>query len=149
MLLAKTRTFVSFFEFSYFAILTFVFLRSLLDVWGFDPDACRALADLQRQASKQERENLGKQSFKRYIDFLKVSDKETKSVDSPELITSVESMSVTNRVAGFTCLAILAEHIDCVTSLAVVPHSDGFGSTFLLSGGWDRTICIWNIEQFM
>ena len=54
----------------------------------------------------------------------------------------------TNRVAGFVIRKILNEHTEPVTSLAVVDDPDLMGQVFLLSGGWDRRICLWKLNDF-
>ncbi|XP_067937525.1 F-box/WD repeat-containing protein sel-10-like [Watersipora subatra] len=58
-----------------------------------------------------------------------------------------EEESVSNRVAGFICKYILTEHRSCVTSMCVVHKAYGFDNTFLVSGGWDHRLCIWNLDD--
>ena len=58
-----------------------------------------------------------------------------------------EEESVSNRVAGFICKYILTEHKSCVTSMCVVHKSFGYDNTFLVSGGWDHRLCIWNLDD--
>lgn len=54
--------------------------------------------------------------------------------------------SVTNRVAGFICKDVLTGHDSCVTSLAIVDKEEEHGATYMLSGGWDRKILLWNLR---
>ena len=58
-----------------------------------------------------------------------------------------EEESVSNRVAGFICKYILTEHKSCVTSMCVVHKAYGFDNTYLVSGGWDHKLCIWNLDD--
>ncbi|CAF0968850.1 unnamed protein product [Adineta ricciae] len=60
-----------------------------------------------------------------------------------------EEGDVANRVVGFTLLKIFSNHTEPVTSLAVVEDDDGLGTTYLLSAGWDRRICIWDLNHFL
>ncbi|WAQ99882.1 MHCKB-like protein [Mya arenaria] len=64
----------------------------------------------------------------------------------PQNTKDGESDSVTNRVAGFVCKYVFCEHESCVTSLVVIEKENSQDSTYLLSGGWDRRICIWDLE---
>jgi WD40 repeat protein len=43
---------------------------------------------------------------------------------------------------------VFSEHESLVTSLALVDDVEAFGGVFLLSAGWDRRICIWNLTYF-
>ncbi|XP_071959328.1 uncharacterized protein [Antedon mediterranea] len=58
-----------------------------------------------------------------------------------------EKDSVTNRVAGFICKNVLTGHSNCITSMVLVGRDNGYHSTYLLSSGWDRRICIWDLEK--
>ncbi len=71
--------------------------------------------------------------------------KEPKKSQTPVQVD--ESESVTNRVAGFILKKIFNEHNSCVTALAVVERPDLYKSTYLISSGWDRRICIWDLER--
>lgn len=61
---------------------------------------------------------------------------------------SIEGADVANRVVGFTLRKILSEHTNLVTSLALVDDIETFGSVFLISTGWDRRICVWDLTHF-
>ncbi|KAJ3224690.1 hypothetical protein HK099_008075 [Clydaea vesicula] len=58
-------------------------------------------------------------------------------------ITGLKNDSVTNRVAGMTIKFCLKEHKDAVTGLFCF-FKDGMH--WLLSTGWDRRICLWDIK---
>ncbi|XP_075265981.1 uncharacterized protein LOC142358464 isoform X2 [Convolutriloba macropyga] len=68
-----------------------------------------------------------------------------KAVKSLKRVQSAPSEdSITNRVAGFSCCNVFIGHHSCVTSLVVI---SGFQHIYLLSGGWDRRIMIWNLDK--
>ncbi|XP_040271611.1 uncharacterized protein LOC120987022 [Bufo bufo] len=48
-------------------------------------------------------------------------------------------------LAGFTCKKVLAGHFKAVTALVVVGKENGFSTVYLLSGGWDRRLCLWDL----
>ncbi|KAF5400056.1 hypothetical protein PHET_06661 [Paragonimus heterotremus] len=55
--------------------------------------------------------------------------------------------SVSRQLFGLKCQLCLLGHQDSVTSLLVLPpHVNLHGSWTLLSSGWDRKICIWDLE---
>ena len=60
----------------------------------------------------------------------------------------LESAEVANRVVGFTLRKVFSEHNSLVTSLVLVDDVDSFGGVFLLSAGWDRRICVWDLTRF-
>jgi len=57
-------------------------------------------------------------------------------VEHDSFLTSLfifqDNDSVTNRVAGFVCKFVFAEHTSCVTSLVVVGREHGLDSTYLV-----------------
>ena len=55
---------------------------------------------------------------------------------------------MTNRVVGFTLLRIFREHESLVTSLALVDDDEYFQGIYLLTAGWDRRICVWDLQRF-
>nr|XP_039255644.1 uncharacterized protein LOC120332461 [Styela clava]XP_039255645.1 uncharacterized protein LOC120332461 [Styela clava]XP_039255646.1 uncharacterized protein LOC120332461 [Styela clava] len=63
-----------------------------------------------------------------------------------EKVTDSFADSVTNRVAGFICKDVLLGHESCVTSFAIVDKEEEHGATYMLSGGWDRKILVWNLR---
>ncbi|UJR37707.1 hypothetical protein I4U23_030402 [Adineta vaga] len=60
-----------------------------------------------------------------------------------------EEGGVANRVVGFTLLKIFSNHTEPVTSLVVVDDVKSFGNVYLLSAGWDRRICIWDLNHYL
>ncbi|KAH3833025.1 hypothetical protein DPMN_106327 [Dreissena polymorpha] len=103
-------------------------------VWGFDDQAVSVLQDMK----PQDMESL----VTRYSILL-----DPESGLLPQNTKDSESDSVTNRVAGFVCKYVFCEHESCVTSLVVIEKENSMDSTYLLSGGWDRRICIWDLEK--
>ncbi|XP_071170422.1 uncharacterized protein [Mytilus edulis] len=103
-------------------------------IWGFDDDAVKALKDMKP-------EDLDK-LIEKYSILL---DPDSELL--PKNRKFNDNDSVTNRVAGFICKSVFAEHTSCVTSLVVVGREQGLDSTYLLSGGWDSRICIWDLEK--
>ncbi|XP_048588846.1 probable U3 small nucleolar RNA-associated protein 13 isoform X2 [Nematostella vectensis] len=103
-------------------------------VWGFDMDAVSVLQNM-RPADES--------LIFKYAILLgdKVPRAEQENVEG-----SKDQDSVTNRVAGFICRNVLTEHTNCVTGLAVVGKDAGYGTTFLISAGWDRRILLWDLE---
>ncbi|KAK2188036.1 hypothetical protein NP493_146g02006 [Ridgeia piscesae] len=103
-------------------------------IWGFDTAAVTVLQNMEPPDSD-------KRLINKYAVLLS---------NSSELLretTINDNDSVSNRVAGFICKNIFEEHDSCVTSLAVIGHDQGYNSTFLLSGGWDRRIALWDLES--
>ncbi|XP_076443785.1 uncharacterized protein LOC143282138 isoform X2 [Babylonia areolata] len=125
-------------------ILKIVFIESLdyilaasedsnVYVWGFDDNAVQVLQSM-RPADVD-------MLIERYAILL-----DPKSQLLPHNSHGKESDSVTNRVAGFVCKCVLSEHLSCVTSLVIVGREHNQDTTYVLSGGWDRRICLWDIE---
>ncbi|XP_055499349.1 uncharacterized protein LOC129701886 [Leucoraja erinacea] len=54
--------------------------------------------------------------------------------------------SVTNRVSGFVCKKVLSHHIQPVGGVAVVGRDRGYDTDYLISGGWDRQLCVWDLQ---
>ncbi|KAK3098170.1 hypothetical protein FSP39_016842 [Pinctada imbricata] len=104
-------------------------------VWGFDDDAVKALQEMKPQDME---------SLINRFSILLDSDSEILPKNKKN---KLESDSVTNRVAGFVCKYVFAEHTSCVTSLVVIGKEHNLQSTYMLSGGWDKRICIWNLEN--
>ena len=119
-------------------------------VWGFDEEAVKILKNMKYQEeTKQEENNL--KYFKDYLNSCAVNEDlenvminvEEESEEKREL----DSESVTNRVAGLVLKRVLSEHNSCVTSLVAIDRLDLYPSRYLLSAGWDRRICIWDLEK--
>ena len=132
---------------------------SSIYVWGFDHEAVKLLKNMKITTSEEE-ENKRMKFLNDY--YMKLnSENLDQRVDHhggggmpphpppphqealPVDLASVND-SVTNRVAGYVLKKILSEHNSCVTSLAVVERK---AEKFLLSAGWDRRICIWELES--
>jgi WD40 repeat protein len=104
-------------------------------VWGFDDDAVKALKRMEPK----------KLTSRRISKHYKILLSSSSDLLSQSFIQNDES--VTNRVAGFICKHIFSEHQATVTSLAVIGREDGQNGTYLVSGGWDRRLCIWDLEE--
>ena len=70
-------------------------------------------------------------------------------VSVPSFPAVVEGAEVANRVVGFTLRKVFREHNSLVTSLSLVDDVESFGGVFLLSAGWDRRICVWDLHKFL
>lgn len=57
---------------------------------------------------------------------------------------SIKPDSVTNRVAGMTLKYSLSEHRDAVSAVVCFLRD---GNHYLLSTGWDRRICLWDLKE--
>lgn len=101
-------------------------------VWGFDENAVQVLQSMR----PKEVDTL----IHKYAVLL-----DAKSMLLPQN-ASQKKDSVTNRVAGFVCKYVMSEHFSSVTSLVIVGRDHGQDSTYVLSGGWDRRVCLWDIE---
>jgi WD40 repeat protein len=104
-------------------------------VWGFDTEALKALSTLRDHTDDINASTEGIHIF-------------VISLKKNSFSFSIEGAEVANRVVGFTLLKIFAEHESLVTSLALVDDDDTFGRVFLLSSGWDRRICIWDLTGY-
>ncbi|XP_020913413.1 U5 small nuclear ribonucleoprotein 40 kDa protein [Exaiptasia diaphana] len=101
-------------------------------LWGFDENAVSVLQNM-RPADES--------LIIKYAILLEGKN----TIRKPEEENTEDS--VTNRVAGFVCKHVLTEHTNCVTGLAVVGKEVGFGTTYLISAGWDRRILLWDLER--
>ncbi|KAM3926888.1 uncharacterized protein RB166_009727 [Leptodactylus fuscus] len=61
------------------------------------------------------------------------------------LTTGKTNGLLSRHLAGFTCKKVLAGHYKAVTALAVVGRENRSSPVYLLSGGWDRRICVWDL----
>ncbi|KAJ7316603.1 hypothetical protein JRQ81_002765 [Phrynocephalus forsythii] len=50
-------------------------------------------------------------------------------------------------VAGFTCRTVLCGHTGMVTALALAADDTGTSFHYLLSGGWDGRLCLWDLQS--
>ncbi|KAF6030822.1 hypothetical protein EB796_010866 [Bugula neritina] len=122
-------------------------------VWGFDDSAVAVLQDMKRSSEKGDNSQ-DMSGMEKYAILLKdtpsASQLSHSHMDENQLAAykrMKEEESVSNRVAGFICKYILTEHRSCVTSMCVVHKSYSYESTYLVSGGWDHRLCIWNLES--
>ncbi|XP_040200393.1 uncharacterized WD repeat-containing protein alr2800-like [Rana temporaria] len=61
--------------------------------------------------------------------------------------TQKNTKILNKHLAGFTCKKVLAGHFKAVTALAIVGKESGFSTVYLMSGGWDCRICIWDLHS--
>lgn len=119
-------------------------------VYCFDEEAVKILKNMKftDDSAKTEEKN-----FKYYKEYLKSVDNinneefDATNFDFTEEAKAEDGDSVTNRVAGYVLKKILSEHTSCVTSLVVVDRPDLYPNRFLLSAGWDRRVCIWDLDK--
>lgn len=110
-------------------------------VWGFDDEAVKILKNMkpllnnENVASDEQTNNNNNDDNDINLNEININN-EKNSNDS-----------VTNRVAGFILKRILSEHTSCVTSLCLIDRLDVFSSIYLLSSGWDKRICIWDLNK--
>uniref|UniRef100_A0ABM0LXS1 Uncharacterized protein LOC102806264 n=1 Tax=Saccoglossus kowalevskii TaxID=10224 RepID=A0ABM0LXS1_SACKO len=114
-------------------------------VWGFDDDAVNAL---QHMKPEGQEDLIKKYGILLPRDSLLLPRKTLLRKNYLNAIhNGQENDSVTNRVAGFVCKNVLMAHHSVVTCMAVVPKECGFKTSYMISGGWDRRICIWDLEK--
>ncbi|XP_033909027.2 uncharacterized WD repeat-containing protein alr3466-like isoform X2 [Acipenser ruthenus] len=106
-------------------------------LWGFDD----SLSSLLRMMPSQT--EIDSDPAKRFELLL---DRAGGSRDSTTTEEERVSDSVTNRVSGFICKKVLAGHFHTVSGLAVVGKGSIYSTVYLISGGWDRRLCIWDLE---
>ncbi|PVD20095.1 hypothetical protein C0Q70_20589 [Pomacea canaliculata] len=104
-------------------------------LWGLDDSAVQAL----EQMNPDDVDTL----VEKYGILLDPS-----SVLLPQNAQPKAKNFVSKRVAGLLCKCVFAEHISCVSALLLVGRDQGQESTYVLSGGWDQRICLWDIEKY-
>ncbi|GFN83516.1 vegetative incompatibility protein het-e-1 [Plakobranchus ocellatus] len=104
-------------------------------VWGFDDAAVQVLQNMK----PQDQEML---TYK----YAVLLDPDSGLLPSNANSAQAGNDSVTNRVAGFILKFVLSEHLSCVTSLVLVGRDHGVEGTYVISGSWDRRICLWDLE---
>ncbi|XP_019642839.1 PREDICTED: uncharacterized protein LOC109484071 [Branchiostoma belcheri] len=104
-------------------------------VWGFDDEAATVLQRMQPSTS----ENL----VQKYLILLGPQSQLLPRNGAGGQLDDHDS--VTNRVAGFICKNVLQGHNSCVTSVIVVGKEAGYDRAYLVSGGWDRRLLIWDL----
>jgi WD40 repeat protein len=120
-------------------------------VWGFDEEAVKILKNMKMNDDNNKLDENNIKNYRAYLKNLMNNNGEDldalRDVEEEEdSAKKDESDSVTNRVAGLILKKVLSEHTSCVTSLVVVEKVDE-KTRYLLSAGWDRRICIWNLDQ--
>ncbi|XP_078267365.1 cell division cycle protein 20 homolog [Rhinoraja longicauda] len=104
-------------------------------LWGFDDSLSSILKMMPSRTSREENstrnfECLPKPSVDRQYSLLEEEN------ESP----------VTNRVSGFVCKKVLSHHTQPVGGVAVVGRDQGYDTDYLISGGWDRQLCVWDLQ---
>ncbi|RXM97499.1 Guanine nucleotide-binding protein subunit beta-like protein [Acipenser ruthenus] len=89
---------------------------------------------------------IGATVLEKILRFELLLDRAGGSRDSTTTEEERVSDSVTNRVSGFICKKVLAGHFHTVSGLAVVGKGSIYSTVYLISGGWDRRLCIWDLE---
>jgi len=114
--------------------------------WGFDEDSVKILKNMKFD---EEQDNNFKSLEKYYKRMMNDDFEHTEDFQADDSTNrkNDENDSVTNRVAGFSLRKILCEHTSSVTSLVAIERNDLYANKFLLSAGWDRRICIWDLEK--
>ncbi|KAM8972028.1 uncharacterized protein RCH25_017640 [Pelodytes ibericus] len=103
-------------------------------LWEFDESVTASVPD--ESASSDEYQQL-----MNYECLLACDSMEETIVD-----TSPKSHVLNKHLVGMTCKKVLAGHFKAVTALAVIGKESGFDTVYLLSGGWDRRLCVWDLN---
>ncbi|XP_074652528.1 uncharacterized protein LOC141906930 [Tubulanus polymorphus] len=104
-------------------------------VWGFDESAVKVLKNMRPVDADY--------LIQKYSILL---DPDSELLPNNHKAVNEED-SVTNRVAGFICKYVLSEHMSCVTCMEVIGKACGYNTTYVLTAGWDRRICIWDLKK--
>ncbi|XP_065883559.1 uncharacterized WD repeat-containing protein all2124-like isoform X2 [Dysidea avara] len=124
-------------------------------VWGFDEETVKVLKDMQKQQQQgvgsHNTRDISVENMTKYQTLITsdvFSNKEVTIEQPTKLVTANQEESVMNRVAGFMCRYVLNGHYGCSSGLAVVERTSGpgYSTTYLISGGWDKRIRLWNLE---
>ncbi|XP_077985512.1 uncharacterized protein LOC144440123 [Glandiceps talaboti] len=113
-------------------------------MWGFDDDAVNALQHMKPEGHE---ELIRKYGILLPRESLLLPRRTLRNNYLNAIHNVQENDSVTNRVAGFICKNVLMGHHSVVTCMAIVPPEAGFKTTYMISGGWDRRICIWDVTR--
>ncbi|XP_067851984.1 uncharacterized WD repeat-containing protein alr3466-like [Heptranchias perlo] len=103
-------------------------------LWGFD-DSLSSI--LKMMPSKRTRDHDKTRRFEILLE---------QTADNQYPTLEEENGSVTNRVSGFVCKKVLAYHVQPVGGIAVVGRDWGYSTDYLISGGWDRSLCVWDLQ---
>ncbi|XP_015205144.2 uncharacterized protein [Lepisosteus oculatus] len=107
-------------------------------LWGFD-DSLSSIVKLMPNQSSVCPETRKK------FHFLLDQASESQSKDSSGEEDNPDA--ATNRVSGFSCKKVLLGHFQSVSALAVVGKGSPYNTVFLISGGWDRRLCVWDLKK--
>ncbi|XP_034297804.1 uncharacterized protein LOC117679721 isoform X3 [Pantherophis guttatus] len=50
-------------------------------------------------------------------------------------------------ISDLICRIVLCGHTGMITALALVTNENGIHAPYLLSGGWDGRLCLWNLQK--
>ncbi|XP_062910944.1 uncharacterized protein LOC134349917 [Mobula hypostoma] len=103
-------------------------------LWGFDDSLCSIL---KMMPSKRTQEQNNTKTFEYFS---------KQSADRQCSPLEEENVLVTNRVSGFVCKKVLSHHVQPVGGIAVVGRDQGYNTDYLISGGWDRHLCVWDLQ---
>ncbi|CAI7990611.1 Nuclear distribution protein PAC1 [Geodia barretti] len=104
-------------------------LDGTIFVWGNDKRTVEVLEEMQRNSASET----------------STTDTVAGDRESSNHVQQESSSNVITRVAGFTCLHVLRSHTGCVEALAAVEDWTD-GRTYLISGGWDLTLNLWDLS---
>ena len=107
-------------------------------VWGFDQEAVKILKNMKYN---EETSRLDDNNINELRDYFGRADTGNNNNNNNQ-DEEIDADAVTNRVAGYVLKKVLCEHNSFVSSLVIV------NDKWLLSGGWDRRICIWVSDVF-
>ncbi|XP_053319627.1 dynein assembly factor with WDR repeat domains 1-like [Spea bombifrons] len=105
-------------------------------LWEFDESETASIPD--ETAEPDDSQNL----MKKYEHFLA-----PESIAESPIGFSKKSHVLNKHLVGMTCRNVLAGHFKTVTALAIIGKECGFNTVYLLSGGWDRRLCVWDLEK--
>ncbi|XP_060693455.1 uncharacterized protein LOC132823530 [Hemiscyllium ocellatum] len=103
-------------------------------LWGFD-DSLSGILEMMPSKRSQEQDKT-----RRFEVLLE------QSINRRCSAAEEENASVNDRVSGFVCKKVLSHHIQPVGGVAVVGRDQGYSTDYLISGGWDRRICVWDLQ---
>jgi WD40 repeat protein len=130
-------------------------------VWGFDEEADRILKDMyygEHAAQDEQSKELKKLSeyfaslnekASDPIGFYYDSNPNESSGDAALYKKKKASVAPDDSSRVFVLKKVLAEHKSSVSSLAIIERADLYSCKFLLSGGWDRRICLWDLDHLL
>ncbi|XP_078405864.1 uncharacterized protein LOC144685329 [Cetorhinus maximus] len=103
-------------------------------LWGFD-DSLSSILKMMPSKTTQEQDKT-----RRFEVLLE------QTMNRQYTTTEEENGSVNDRVSGFVCKKVLSHHVQPVGGVAVVGRGQGYSTDYLISGGWDRRLCVWDLQ---